>query len=129
PELVCREELEQLEHRLVDKLRVKLVELRLLDRLAPLADLRVELLRGRARPRAGEALLERRDDLWVLGRNALEERRVLLDDRLVRLLARERWLRLDLLFPLAEHEVELRRHRLLHPQRSVVVERRDPVRH
>ena len=29
---------------------------------------------------------ERRHDLWVLGRDALEERRVLLDDRLVRLL-------------------------------------------
>jgi hypothetical protein len=71
----------------------------------------------------------RRQRRRVLDGEAIEERQVFLDEGLVRLLAGERRVLPDLLAPLAEHEVELRRQRLLYPQRAVIVERGDAVRH
>ena len=89
PEPVRLQVLEQLEHRLIDQLDVRDSQLRLLHRLQPLAHLRVELLRRRARPRPHERREQGIDHVRLLRRNPLEELWVSADDRLVGLLLRQ----------------------------------------
>ena len=126
PELVRLQQVKQLQHRLVDEAGVPDLEPGLDHRYDPVAHLGIEHLGGPG-PRLGDRPFQGRRDVRVPGHQALKVIHVLLDDRFVRLPGAQRGVVSGRLGPDPDQEISLRRCRFLHPQRAVVVERRDPV--
>jgi hypothetical protein len=123
PEVVGPEQVQQLPHRHIAHLGIGTTKGRVLRVSEEAPNPGFEFL-GRDPPEPlGESLQELGD--------VIEERTepfpVALDERLVWLLARLRWIGLDHLLPAPEDEVGLDVEWLLAPQRPVVVERCDPI--
>ena len=127
PPIVCLQQIEQLEHRLVDQVGPWAIVARVYGCGQKGLHLSFVRFRRGALPGLADTRQECDDGLWNLLGHSLQKFRVLVDDAFIRIFFSQSRISLDLFDQFADQQPGLGRCRLLDPQRAVIIEDRNPL--